>query len=65
MSESTAYITVMLAVIVGTTIVFNLVMWFVYVQKMPFLEQYRCNPNVEKPSFRSLGLGRKTLRSGE
>jgi hypothetical protein len=65
LSESHAYIVVMLGVIVGTTIVFNLVMWVVYVQKIPFLEQYRCNPKVTHFSYRNLGRGNKTLKSGE
>jgi hypothetical protein len=59
------YVLLTTTVVVSMTLAFNLVMFWVYTAKIPFFEQYRCNPNVQPFPFRDPGLGKKTLRSGD
>jgi hypothetical protein len=40
------YIAISIGTAVAVAVVFNTVMYFVYTLKVPFLEKYRCNPDV-------------------
>lgn len=64
MSLKLVYLVIAVGTAVSMAIVFNSVMYFVYTLKVPFLEQYRCNPDVPMFLLRNLGLGNKILRNG-
>lgn len=60
---------VSMVLITGTltimAVVWNVSMMVVYKLKLPFLEQYRINPEVGFEVCRSHGRGSRTLQNGE
>lgn len=44
--DENIYILLIVGTVLTVTLLFNLIMWFIYIKKIPFFEQYRCNPNV-------------------
>jgi hypothetical protein len=45
-TDSQIYIILIVSSIFTVTLAWNVIMWAIYIRKMPFFEQYRCNPNV-------------------
>jgi len=64
-SDQKIYIILIVLAVSIVTIAWNVIMWSIYVGKVPFFEQYRCNPQVFLKLGRNYGHGNKTSISGE
>lgn len=62
--ERWTYVTITFLTVLFVEVGWNAVMPFIYLNKIPFFEQYRHNPDVKFNLFRNLGLGKMILNIG-